>query len=318
MKNLSILLSLFVLLSFKGIGQTHSFISDQIKCTYETQDGRMNGSYVSYYKNGQKKAEGKFENNYRIGKWTVYDSIGRIRIQREYSDPFDYAQTIFLNSSVTPKEVTSVYKSNLSYNADGYIDYFELKEEMVVWSKRIWRYITPPENKILFENNNLYNLLFKNISSGQIQAYTDNNFSKKDSRKFDVTVYRVIGYKIEEENVFDNVRSLLETRILGLSPVVINIQTKDTLDLCWFYLPEIRKVLAQEKINQSNSTHIKSLDDLFFYRDFHGQVYKEENVYGRPINSYRTDKTEIAKESESIEIRIIEYEHDTWLDLAKK
>jgi len=317
MKNLIILLSLFVLLSTRSKGQTHSFNNDKIKCTYETKDGRMNGSYVSYYKNGQKKAEGKFENNYRKGLWTVSDSTGRIKIQRKYSNPFNYTQTIFLKSATTQKEVTRIYKSNLNYNADGYTDYFEIKEKIAVWTEKIWRYIKPIDNNILFENNMLYNLLLKNISSGQIQVYKDYYLTKIDTVKLNITAYRPIGYKIVEENIFDSVRSLLETRILGLCPVVINIQTKDTIDLCWLFFPDLRKIFAHEKINISNSARIKNLDDLFFYRDFYGEIYKEENAYDRPISSYLTDKKEIAKESERIEISIIEMENDIWLYLLK-
>jgi hypothetical protein len=211
----------------------------------------MNGLYISYYKNGKKKAEGKFGNNYRTGKWTVYDSTGRIRMSREYSNPFDYTQIIFKSTATTPNEITSVYKSNLNNNADGYIDYFELKEKMVVWSKRIWRFIAPAENEVLFENNSLFDLLLNNITAKHILAYKDYNFSKIDTAKYKASTYRVVGYKIEEDNVFDNVRCLLETRILGLCPVVINIQKQDTVDLCWLYFPEIRRLLANRKINQN-------------------------------------------------------------------
>ena len=318
MKQLPILLLSIVLLFNHSKAQNHKFVNNSINCTYETKDGRLNGLYVSYYKNGQKKAEGKFGNNYRIGKWTVYDSTGRFRLQREYSAPFDYTQTIFQHTAAAPKEVKSSYKSKINYNSNGYIDYFELQEKMVIWTKRIWRYIAPAENKILFENNRLYDLLLQNLSNKHITAYKDEEFSVNDSVKHDASSYKVIGYKIKEDYVFDNVRSLLETRIIGLCPVVINLQKKDTIDLCWLYFPEIRKALAQEKIGHNDQTNIKTLDDLFFYRDFYGQIYKEANVYDRPINSYMKSKAEIEKESERIEISIIETEHDFWLDISGK
>lgn len=318
MKRLSVLLLSIVLLYNNSTAQNHKFENNKINCSYETKYGRMNGLYISYYKNGQKKAEGKFENNCRIGKWTVYDSTGRTRMLREYLAPCNYTQTIFQNTAAAPKEMTSSYNYKISYNSYGYIDYFKLDEKMVVWAKRIWRYIAPKDNKIIFENNLLFDLLIRNLAGRQITAYKDDEFSIIDSIKQDASSYKVICYKIKEDCVLDNVRSLLETRIIGLCPVVINVQKKDTIDLCWLYFPEIRKILAQEKINKGNQTYIKTLDDLFFYRDFYGQIYKEGNVYDRPINSYKTSKTEIDKESERIEISIIESEHDFWLDMSKK
>jgi antitoxin component YwqK of YwqJK toxin-antitoxin module len=317
-KKIAILLLVIVFLSFKIERQTHKYENDEIRCTYQTNNGRIDGAYVSYYKNGQKKAEGNFLNNYRIGKWTVYDSTGKISIQRDYKSPFDYGQTINKVSLPEIKELKSAYISNLHNNAQGFIDYFELQEKMIIWSKRICRNIIPAENKILFVNNKLFDLLFKNISEGKITAYKDDNFSKEETTKFDTSAYRVIGYKIEEDYVFDNIRYLLETRILGLCPVVINMQKQDTVDLCWFYFPEIRQCLALEKINQNNATRIKTLDDLFFYRDFYGKIYKEANLYNRSINNYIKNKEEIGKEAERIEISIIEEEHDLWLDITNK
>ena len=85
----------------------------------------------------------------------------------------------------------------------------------------------------------------------------------------------------------------------------------------WVYFPQIRKYLAQEKIRQTGlPTKIKTLDDLFFYRCFYGQIYKESNVYDKPITAYSIGK-EIDKEAERIEISLIESEHDIWLRFTK-
>ncbi|MFM2224829.1 MAG: hypothetical protein RJA07_1031 [Bacteroidota bacterium] len=83
----------------------------------------------------------------------------------------------------------------------------------------------------------------------------------------------------------------------------------------WVYFPQIRKNLAQIKI-KTLFTSIKTLDDIFFFRDFYGQIYKEANISDKQISDYKTG-IEILKEAERIEIGIIEEEHDLWLASAK-
>src|ERR1700722_13407628 len=57
---------------------------------YYVLDGMLDNKYESYYYNGKKKAEGEFFDNMRIGKWSVWDSTGKLCIQRVYSNAFDY------------------------------------------------------------------------------------------------------------------------------------------------------------------------------------------------------------------------------------
>ena len=319
MKRAYILLIAIVFLSFSNEKQKHQYDYGKIKCTYETSQGRIDGDYVSYYKNGQKKAEGKFGNNYRSGLWTVWDSTGRIRMQRQYENPFTFKRII---PAVTDNKLVSllnVPRYDLKYNSEGFIDYFKLEERMAVVTKRLWRTITPAQNPLLFENNRLFRCLNKNILNKNITVYDtkSDEFLNKLSSNIDTSSVKVIGYKIKEDWFFDNERLVSESRILGLCPVVVNKQTKDTLDFYWAYFPEIRKYLSKEKISSSDlPTYIKTLDDLFFYRFFSSQIYKESNVHDRTIASYKKGK-EIEKEAERIEIGVIESEHDLWISFTK-
>ncbi len=318
-KILFIFLSVAFLSFNESQRQKHIYEDSFIKCSYETSQGRIDGQYVSYYKTGQKKSEGKFENNYRIGKWTVWDSTGKIRMQREYSDPFTFKRLI----PEIPKEKTIELLNNARYsiqnNQDGFIDYFYLKERMVEWSKRIWRIASPKDNPLLFDNNKLFSIINKNILAKKITAYDtkDDEFTKELSLNIDTSLFKIIGFKLKEDCFFDNERLVSESRIIGLCPIVQNKIKQDTIDLYWVYFPQIRKYLAQEKIHQTGlPTKIKTLDDLFFYRYFYGQIYKESNVYDKPIATYKTGK-EIEKEAERIELSLIESEHDIWIRFTK-
>ncbi|MBL4862477.1 MAG: hypothetical protein JKY09_05605 [Crocinitomicaceae bacterium] len=62
---------------------------------------------------------------------------------------------------------------------------------------------------------------------------------------------------------------------------------------------------------------VKSLDDLFFFRCFSGQIYKAGNVYDRKISDYMTGDKELDKESLRIDIDLIEDEHDLWIQFSR-
>lgn len=321
MKLFLLLILPFTFLSFIGEDKIkRSFESNSIKCTYETTQGRINGNYVSYYNNGKKKSEGRFENNYRIGKWTVWDSTGRIRMQRDYSDAFTFKRLLPEVPKDKVVELLNVPQYAIKYNNDSFIEYFKLKEKDVIWTQRLWRFVEPNENTILFEKDKLFSILNKNIFSKTIIPFqtTDDEFRNELSvTSIDTSSIKIIGYKIKEDSFFDNERLVSESRIIGICPVVVNTIKQDTIDLYWIYFPEIRKYLAQEKIQHANlPLKIKTLDDLFFYRYFYGQIYKESNVYDRQISVYKTGK-EIEKEAERIEINLIESEHNIWISLTE-
>lgn len=286
-----------------------------IKSIYQTTQGRINGNYTSYYKNGIKKAEGNFENNLRIGKWTVWDTLGNVKMIRIYSDPFTFERIIPKVPDDKPIKLLNIPRYKIKYNEEGYITYAYVKESDVSYHKRIWRFISPKENPILFEKDLLFRLLNKHILDSTIKAYStkDDEFREVFMPKIDTTTVKVIGFKIKEDFFFDMNRVVSDTRVIGICPVVINQITNDTIDAYWVYHPQAREHLAQINI-ESNSIpeKIKTLDDLFFYRYFYGRIIKKSNVYDRQP-TYILEPSN----SEKIDIELIEKEHDIWINLTK-
>jgi hypothetical protein len=314
-KSLTILFICIIIFNI-GYSQNQEKIYEdkKVKSIYHRIQGRINGKYVSYYKNGQKKAEGTFENNLRMGLWTVWDSTGVIRMQRDYSDPFTFKRLIPKVPSDKPIQLLNIPRYKIEYNEERFITYANVKEAYVLYHKRIWRTPYPQENPILYENNCLLKLLNKHILDSNIKAYTtkDDEFRKEFMPKNLNSLFTVIGFKIKEDFFFDMNRIVSETRIIGICPVVVNKQTNDTINLYWVYYPEIRKYLAQEKIQRDSiPSKIKTLDDLFFYRYFYGEIYKESNIYDRLLAYFPNPK-----ESERVEIMLIEKEHDIWISLT--
>jgi len=296
------ILAIFLFLSLCSLvvnNNEFTFENEEVKCVYHKTDGRFNGHYISYYKNGKKLAEGDFDNNLRKGIWTVWDTTGKILVQRDYTTQFSF-KIKFHNADTS-------LKYDLKYNSSGYLNYFPIGEKNVVWAKRIWRTIDSKNNPALFKNDALFKVLQKIPLNDSVKIYKDDVFKEAISSK-DIKLKntKIVAYKIKEDCFTDNQRFVFESRIIGICPVGINETTKDTSDLYWIYLPEIRTQLAKEKISEKTlSSRVKTLDDLFFFRNFSSTIYKESFVFDKA-------KTYDATSDEK-EIELIEFEHGMWL-----
>jgi hypothetical protein len=312
----SILLVLFFTsLSIYSQNQEKLYEDEKTKSIYHLALGKIDGKYISYYNDGTQKSEGTFENNLRIGKWIVWDSTGIIRMERYYSDPFTFQRLIPKVPTDKPIELLNIPQYKIKYNNEGFIDYCQVEESNVWYHKRIWRFLSPKNNSILFEDNRLFQLLNQQILDSNIKAYnpSDDEFTKEFNPTINIPSIKLIGFKIKEDFFFDLNRVVSESRIMGICPVVINLDTKDTIDLYWVYYPWIRSYLSKNKIEEKNiPLKIKTLDDLFFYRFFCGEIYKESNIYDRGLPDYLN-----SKESERVKINLIEKEHDIWISLTK-
>jgi gliding motility associated protien GldN len=129
----------------------------------------------------------------------------------------------------------------------------------------------------------------------------------------------VIDYRIKEEWFFDKQRSVIDVRIIGIGPEVYARDQNGDIRadgskklLCWFYYPEIRKLLNnKETFNRQNDAERRSFDEIFQKRMFNSYIYKESNVYDRKISDYREGIAALY-ESERVKQDIFELEHNMW------
>jgi len=129
----------------------------------------------------------------------------------------------------------------------------------------------------------------------------------------------VVAFRVKEEWFFDNQRSVMEVRIIGLAPLIYakdeqgNVREGNVkIPICWFYYPECRKLLAaSETFNRQNDAERRTFDDIFQKRLFSSYIYKEANVYDRTIGDYKTGIATLY-ESERIKADIANLEHDMW------
>ena len=127
----------------------------------------------------------------------------------------------------------------------------------------------------------------------------------------------IVRYVLKEDWFFDKQRSMLDVRIIGISPVVYS-RNPETLEidglknLFWLYFPECRYVFQNFFVyNPDNDAQRMSFDDLFWKRDFSSYVQKESNVYDRAV-SPNWDGLDALLQTKKVRNEIFTFEHDLW------
>jgi gliding motility associated protien GldN len=126
----------------------------------------------------------------------------------------------------------------------------------------------------------------------------------------------VIQYHIKEDWFFDKERSVLDTRIIAIAPVIYSKDDQQQItglrELFWLYFPHCRFVLNNYFVyNAKNDAQWMSYDDLFWKRRFTSTIYKESNVYDRKMETYKTG-VDALFEAEKVKEEIRTVEHDVW------
>jgi hypothetical protein len=285
------------------------------RCTYGTIQGRFDGKYVSYYPNGKKKAEGRFRNNYREGKWQLWDQSGELITERNYMNPFEFKQVypkIRQESSLFP-----VYK--LERDNNGCYKQFTIAEDRIMASKKVWRFIAEKNNPFLFSSENrLFRVIDDAVQNGSLKPYSNDALTiPVNPGPANTDIQKIIGFKIMESWFIDKDRLVSQYQTLTLCPVAMNIRTGDTTDLYWINLNQARPAMSKEYMNDVPlPRHIETLDDIFFFHYFYGQIYTESGA-NTPQPAQLIQSMEIEQASLKTDLSMIDDEHNTWLTIYK-
>lgn len=123
---------------------------------------------------------------------------------------------------------------------------------------------------------------------------------------------RVLKYSLKEDWFFDKQKSSLEVRIIGLAAYEYLEDKEGFRELFWVYFPSCRPYFAANDVfNLKNDAERRSLDDVFWKRQFSSRIIKESNVYDRNIDEYAKG-IDALLESDKIKMNIFNFEHDLW------
>lgn len=238
-----------------------------------------------------------------------------------------------------------------------------LREADVMWEKRVWRQIDTKQklNLPLFypleeikDRKSLWQVIVEGLKEGSLTAYrsgpdnTTDDFSggtfqwaafkndviqdscnlQEEERKvpYHTSARDVRRYRLKEIWYFDKQRSVMDVKIIGISPFLIKTippgcRTKGqpALEMTgtkfWLYYPECRYVFQNyEAFNMvgSNKSEMRSFDDIFIKRRFDSYIIKESNVYDRNIGEYKNDDLDALLEAKKIKNELFRIEHDLW------
>jgi gliding motility associated protien GldN len=133
----------------------------------------------------------------------------------------------------------------------------------------------------------------------------------------DFSASKVVGYRIKEDVYLDKRRERVETRIIGIAPLIrvtlSNGDTVGTQPVCWLRYKQCRLVFAQMDLSDPDKNlYDVSMDDMFLQRQFNAKIIEESNPLGRRIKDYITDPVEQDKESARIEKKLADYKNNLW------
>lgn len=275
----------------------HVYQDEYLKVEFQTRNGLMDGKYISYYPTGKKKAKGSFKNNLRVGRWQVWDSTGAA-VER------------------------IIRRDTIGRNEDGYFPYPHLREKDVYLECRVWRDLHRENNPLLF-NNSFSDTLLNRILRDSIMVYSDEEFVSPIA--YDVLAkfilsgdFDIVQYKLKEDWFIDRTRGTTRFFQQGVCPVLIprNSQRGETIHLGWLYFPGLRPLLASQAVADKEKV-VMNMDDIFWYRRFNSIIYKETNVYDKPVAALVKSEKQAMREAERIALSLIEWEHHYWLNPDK-
>ena len=242
----------------------------------------------------------------------------------------------------------------------GYVDDRDILYSKMVWEKVVLDervnfplYYPVDTNNIGSNRRSLFDVLMKSIKEGDIEnIYDDSYFRTKRTLKdieasmvlidttemgieqfnageeisaeyierTEITAAHVVEYHVKGLYYFDKRQGELKYRLLGIAPVVpdvnfLNDDNPDLVPLFWVFFPDAREVLHIAKaFNGKNSSIPLSFDHLLNSRRFNGYIFREENVQGdRSINEYITDNALMQLlESDRVKEKIRDFEQDMW------
>ncbi|WP_312365330.1 gliding motility protein GldN [Sphingobacterium sp.] len=229
--------------------------------------------------------------------------------------------------------------------------YPEVNKKNIRFYKRVWRDIDLKDEKnnlLAVPGNSLIEVIMKAIEKGKLSLYSpdDDSFkgrlsaqegmarfadsvlvpifdgegnqidSKMALNEFDPA--RVTKFRVKEDIFFDKQRSRLETRIIGVAPLM-NITTSAELaesvgatPAFWLYFPQLRYSLIQVDISDPDKgLYDMTMDDFFVQNKFASTIVRESSP-GMLQNLKDTENGGQQLDGKKVEEKLDAYKKRLW------
>jgi len=308
---------------------SHFYKDSSYSCKYQTLSGMLFGNYVSYYHNGVKKSEGNFQFNNRIGEWSVWDSTGKLRVKRVYSNPYEYTRIYPKIPSEGPIPLLSKPIYTLRRDSLDECIPYTLQARMVFYQQRNFKCFYTSDTQAFFDCKMLFDILYEHALKKEYSIYGSKKGDEDDYSiplnilNIDTSKITLVGFRIKSDIHFDDTRFIFDERPLWIAALVTyktnpndkadNFTSKDTFDLFQVNVPQVRKFLTQVKHSftfKNRPTFIQNLDDVFLFGCFSYRKYRHSTVFDdKRIVYTQTAESSLIKGT----LSEVETENDLWL-----
>ncbi len=273
------------------------------------QNGKLDGSFQSYDSLTGLTTFGSFQNNTRLGEWTIKEENGNYIYQRTYE-----SFNSFDEKKIYQKKAShSMYSQLVERNAEGLYIYEDIDNKNVSWSKRVWSILPKKRHGQLYSQEVLIKINSW-VKNGKIKAYKNDEMSKLiPEKEFNISNQKIEGVTLKKDYCFDKTTHLMQERVVAVTFHLKGHKTEKNQAFSIFFPTDGRKLLSSFKV-QNESEQIKHYDDLFFFNDYVDIIYNEENAYGRKVDLDFSNIEQYQKVSNEIKALILRMEHRLWLE----
>ena len=228
--------------------------------------------------------------------------------------------------------------------------YPEVNRKNIRFYKRVWRDIDlKNEDNYIYAipGNSLMEVIMKAIEDGKLTPYSpeDDSFKERMSASEGIARFadsvlvpifddqgnqidaqmtlnefnpeRVTKFRIKEDIFFDRQRGRLETRIIGVAPLM-DITTSAELSesigatpAFWLYFPQLRYALVKVDISDPDrGLYDMTMDDLFVQRKFASQIVRESSP--GMLQQASMDGGSQTENPEELEAKLEAYKNRLW------
>lgn len=234
----------------------------------------------------------------------------------------------------------------------GIIEYDDIREADVFWTKRIWRIIDVREKMNLifsYPQMPLIDIIHNAAASGELTVY-DMSVLNADqfldtlpvekvgmignsvdtiSRINPITLQqeeivqvnefdpqKVIKYKIKEDWFFDEETSTFQVRILGIAPVIESYSSDGNYlgdeTMYWVYYPQLRPIISKFEAYNTGNDAIRLSWEDIFEARLFDSYITKESNVYDRVIQEYATGLDALFESDRIKDELFNFEHDLW------